>query len=176
MELKNKYLMFSKMTKLHFKRGSIFETEEYGVDAIIISIIPGLTCLKMDAYKFVKQFDKPINYDWGFVLFENQRKDNSLKTLDYVLMDGRRSARIYSLNDVRIFVDIVLSKMSELNAKKIAMNAVKTKRFWGDPEMILVEAVKFWLMNNSHSFEEIYFIDKRGGFSGGSEEVFTDMY
>jgi hypothetical protein len=41
MELKNKYLMFSKMTKLHFKRGSIFETEEYGGDAIIISIIPG---------------------------------------------------------------------------------------------------------------------------------------
>jgi hypothetical protein len=29
------------MTKLHFKRGSIFETEEYGGDAIIISIIPG---------------------------------------------------------------------------------------------------------------------------------------
>ncbi len=125
MERNNKHLMYSKMPKLHFKSGSVFETEEYGADAIIISIIPGLTFLKMDAYKFVKQFDKPINYDWGFVLFENKRKDNSLKTLDYVLMDGRRSARIYSLNDVRIFVDIVLSKMSELNAKKIAMKPLK---------------------------------------------------
>ena len=54
MELKNKYLMFSKMTKLHFKRGSIFEAEEYGGDAIIFSVIPGWTFLNQMWYSILQ--------------------------------------------------------------------------------------------------------------------------
>ena len=58
--------------------------------------------------------------------------------------------------------------MSKLGVKHIGMNGIRISV--GIPELLLVQEVKSWLINNENNFKEIYFIDLRDGFNKNANE------
>ena len=81
-------------------------------------------------------------------------------------MDENIDNKIYGASRLPLFVDIVLSQLSSLGAKRIAINGVRTNSGNGYSERMLVKSVDKWLRaNKEHSIEEIFFIDKRDGFN-----------
>jgi hypothetical protein len=160
--------MSIKTVKINYVKGSIFETELHGLDAIIIYIPCGLTAIRIDSYNFIKQFGEPINQDGEFFLYQNKLKGKRHQGLDYVLIDRNKSNKIYNITHMRLLVDYTLNKMSKLGVKNIGMNGIRIRG--GNPELLLVKEVKSWLVNNENNFKEIYFIDLRDGFNKNANE------
>ena len=160
--------MFINTVKINYVEGSIFKTELYGLDAIIIFIPCGLTAIRHNSYNFIKQFGEPIKQDGEFFLYQNKLKNKGQHGLDYVLIDRNKSNKIYNLENIRILVDYTLNKMSKLGVKHIGMNGIRMSV--GIPELLLVQEVALWLYKNENNFKEIYFIDLRDGFNKNANE------
>ena len=178
-----------------FIKGSIFNTEHFKVDALVVFVPCGLTFLRFDSKKFISnngdflgnvditdfkinelyanQFNfnsrfnearppAPVLVD--FKLYKNKRFTE--EHLQYFVVDENLDNKIYGKRRLPLFVDIVLSQLSSLGAKRIAMNGVRTHSGSGYSEKMLVQSVDKWLRDNKeHSIESIFFIDKRDGFN-----------
>ncbi len=148
--------------EINFIKGSIFETERYGLDAIIVFIPCGLTSIRWDCYNFVKIFGEPIIQFKEFFLYQN-KSNNKNQNLKYVLIDKNPSNIIYKPEDIPVMVAFALRLISKLGSSYIGMNGIRTSNH--NSEWLLVREVKNWLNNNNHNFQHIYFIDKRDGFN-----------
>lgn len=148
--------------KISFINGSIFETERYGLDTIIVFIPCGLTAIRGDCYDFVKKMESLIETHKEFYLYQIKTKDRNTN-LEYVLMDKNPSNIIYDLKDVRVMVDYTLGTLNKLGSSYIGMNGIRTSN--SNSESLLVREVENWMNTNEHNFQHIYFIDKRDGFN-----------
>ena len=180
--------------KYEFIKGSIFNTEHYKVDALVVFVPCGLTFLRFDSKKFISnngdflrnvditdfttnelyahQFNSYAMLNGGdntiglvdFKLYKNKRFTE--ERLQHFIVDENIDNKIYGARRLPLFIDIVLSQLSSLGAKRIAMNGVRTPSGSGYSEKVLVQSVDKWLRHNKeHSIEEIFFIDKRDGFN-----------
>lgn len=180
--------------KYEFIKGSIFNTERFKVDGLVVFVPCGLTTLRFDSKKFIsnngdffsnvditdfktnelyaRQFISYAMLNGGtntnelvdFKLYKNKRFTE--ENLQYFIVDENLDNKIYGYRRLPLFIDIVLSQLSSLGAKRIAMNGVRTPSGSGYSERMLVQSVDKWLRaNKEHSLEEIFFIDKRDGFN-----------
>ena len=155
--------MSKKNVKINFVKGSIFETEKYKLDAIIVFIPCGLTALRMNCYRFVKLFGEPIEENGDFILYQNNSGNKVIDSLKYVLINKNNSNTIYKFLDVSDMVFYSLNKLSRLGVKNIGMNGIRTDDY--QQERIIVDEVKVWINGSRHGFKEIHFIDLRDGFN-----------
>lgn len=144
-------------------KGSLFETEKYGLDALVVFIPCGLTSIRISCNRFVKQFGEPIKHDENYILHQNNTEDKVIETLKYVLIDTNESHRIYNHVDIFRMVAYSLSELSKLGVQHIGMNGIRTDD--AGQEIMMVRIVQKWLRQNEHDFKTIHFIDLRGGFN-----------
>ena len=156
--------MYHNNVKINFIQGSVFETERYQLDAVIVFIPCGLTFIRHDCYSFVRQFGAPIEQFREFFLYENKLKEEIGNHLRYILIDRNKNHKIYHAHDMYHMIEYTLSKMLTLGAKRIGMNGIRTHG--PKPELNLYHEVNRWVNYNRNNFEEIYLIDKTGGFNG----------
>jgi len=150
-------------TNINFIQGSVFNTESYGLDAVIVFIPCGFTAIRIDCIRFVKQFGEPLEQFREFFLYKNNSKEETGDNLRYILIDRNKENKIYSTRQISIIIDFALNEMSKLGVKRIGMNGIRARSSF--PEMDLYLEIKKWLVINKHDFHEIYLIDKRGGFN-----------
>lgn len=154
--------MWKNKVEINFIKGSIFETDQYGLDAIIVFIPCGLTFIRWDCYDFVNKLGEPLEQYKEFFLYQN-KSINKNKNFKYVLIDKNPTNIIYKPEDVPAMVAFTLGTISKLGSNNIGMNGIRTSNH--NSEWLLVREVKEWLNNNNHNFQHIYFIDKRDGFN-----------
>ena len=173
-ESSKKEIMFDNYT-IRSCMGSIFDTKDLGLEAIIVFVPSGLTALRAYTLDFLGSFGKQIDKKGEFLLFENNPNIDKARSifkwepsnqLKYALVDRNKNQKTYERHDISSMVDYALRTMSELGVKVIGMNGIRTRgSFWGTPEEILYREIVEWLANNEHSFQTINLIDLRGGFS-----------
>jgi hypothetical protein len=142
--------------------GSVFDTEKYGLEAIVIFVPGGLTSFRLRAKKFVGQFDEPIEHKKGISLYQNNTYPNLYPNLKSVLIQTNEKHIIYRSERVYGIVSHVFETMTTLGIKRFGMNGIRIDEH--RPEAILLYYVRLWLKQNEHDFEEISFIDLRNGF------------
>ena len=173
-ESSKKEIMFDNYT-IRSCMGSIFDTKDLGLEAIIVFVPSGLTALRAYTLDFLGSFGKQIDKKGEFLLFENNPNIDKARSifkwepsnqLKYALVDRNKNQKTYERHDISSMVDYALRTMSELGVKVIGMNGIRTRgSFWGTPEEILYREIVEWLANNEHSFQTINLIDLRGGFT-----------
>lgn len=162
MSIKTPHTMNFSETEISFIKGSIFETEQYGLDAVMVFIPCGLTAIRCDCVNFIKKYGEPIAQFKDFFLYQNKTTDKNTR-LKYILLDRNPSNRIYDTQDLREIVDFSFGLISKLNVHIIGLNGIRTSSY--PSEFYLVREVEVWLLINNHNFQHIYFIDKRDGFN-----------
>ena len=154
--------------KYEFIKGSVFNTELFKLELVVVFVPCGLTSLRYGSKDFILnngEFLKKIN---NFKLFKSKNLKNNY--LQYIILDENLENKIYSYFHVDEFVETVLHLVSDLGVKNLGMNGIRIDSGW--PERILIESVDKWLNNNKESsIEKVVFIDKRGGFNNCTKSI-----
>lgn len=146
-----------------FVKGSIFNSDAYKIDLLIIFIPCGLTAIRPIAKEFVTRNGDLQKKVKNLKLYKN--KNTNYEHLRYIALDENPENRIYNDYTAKDLVDTVLNLSSNLGVKSIGMNGIRFNSSILQEEK-LYSIVKRWADNNRNtSIEKVIFIDKRGGFS-----------
>ena len=162
-----------KNVKYEFIKGSVFNTERFKLELVVVFVPCGLTSLRYGSKDFILNNGEFLKKIKNFKLFKSKNlKNNYLK---YIILDENIDNELYSGFTLYELVDTVLNLSSNLGVKSLGMNGVRLEnpsyRSSGEPERILIESVDKWLNNNKESsIEKVVFIDKRGGFSNSQSQ------
>jgi len=160
--------------KYEFIKGSVFNTERFKLELVVVFVPCGLTSLRYGSKDFILNNGEFLKKIKNFKLFKNKSLKN--KHLQYIILDENVENYIYDESTIHEFVDAVLNLSSNLGVKSLGMNGVRLEnpscRSSGEPERILIESVDKWLNNNKESsIEKVVFIDKRGGFNNCTKSI-----
>jgi hypothetical protein len=160
--------------KYEFIKGSIFNTDRFKLELVVIFVPCGLTSLRYGSKYFILNNGEFLKKIKNFKLFKNKSLKN--KHLQNIILDENIDNELYSEFTLHEFVDTILNLSSNLGVKSLGMNGVRLQnpewRGSGEPERILIESVNKWINNNKESsIEKVVFIDKRGGFNKCTKSI-----
>jgi hypothetical protein len=138
---------------------SIFEIEKLGLEGVAIFVPSGMTFIRPYTEYFIDHYLELLR-DKGFLALYRIRNNNK-----FVFIDQNRSNQSIDEVSAKQSIDRILKWFANNGVRKIGMNGIKLSHSTLIPEVWLYREVKHWTSINKNDFEEICFVDLRGGFN-----------
>jgi len=143
-----------------FVQGSVFDFEELDLDAVLIFVPCGLTFLRYDAEKFI---EKDFELLKDFQIFQLYKLKSGERK--FIFIHRNESHKLIEENHATEMLIKMIYLLARNGIKKIGMNGIRLRNEGVIPEKWLFDEVKKILEISEFPFDQITFIDKRGGFN-----------
>lgn len=160
-------------------KGSIFNTDKFGLDGIIVWVPCGLTSIRGKSKKFVENevLVRDLNPiisgvkegSHHYQLFQPSTNSGYLR---YIFWHENPNNVIEKNYCIRQMVFYAMNVLVNYGCKRIGMNGIRGNGTSEESEKDLIRAVKDYMVKNSTDtivpLEAVYLIDSRTGFLGHS--------
>ena len=159
-------------TLIQTAKGTIFDTSRSEGIAVFIPI--GLVGIRLETEEFVRRFTHYTHCDSDarnriakeLVVYSLPESSRPGSTKHLVIFDNLVK-EIHTVKDMREQVNETLAIFAGLGAKTVAMNGIRSRTLPDKtirPEQYQRRFVEEYLENHPFTFEQVWLVDKRGGF------------